>query len=172
MRGFRSPLSIEKIYHRVLHLLRRSRKRRAVRPKDPRVDADPWLAQMFDELGERYRLGADLSDGIQVLRRTARARFNPMRVYLRPNNRAVVGDYDVRLREGKTVPEGRTLLDSKVSARLSALGLRPSKEGIEEWGGVVIVRRYEGLCPDAHLAASAVRFMCEESEQVIDALAE
>jgi len=127
---------------------------------------------MLDELGERYRLGKDVPDGIQVLRRTARTRFNPMRVYLRPSNRAVIGDYDVRLREGKTIPEGRGLLDRKVGARLSELGLRPSREAIEEWGGLVIVRRYEGLCQDAHRAASAVRFMCEESEQVIDAVAE
>jgi hypothetical protein len=165
-------VQLQRIYHRLRRVLRGLRRARSARPPDPRVDADPWLAKMLDELGERYRLGKDVPDGIQVLRRTARTRFNPMRVYLRPSNRAVIGDYDVRLREGKTIAEGRGLLDRKVGARLSELGLRPSKEAIEEWGGLVIVRRYEGLCQDAHRAASAVRFMCEESEQVIDAVAE
>ena len=165
-------VQLQRIYQRLRRVLSGLRQSRPVRPPDPRVDADPWLAQMLDDLGERYRLGKDVPDGIQVLRRTARARFNPMRVYLRPSNRAVLGDYDVRLREGKTIPEGRGLLDRKVGARLSELGLRPTREAIEEWGGLVIVRRYEGLCQDAHRAASAVRFMCEESEQVIDAVAE
>ena len=163
---------VQRIYQGFLRALRGLRKSKVRRPPDPRIDADAWLSTMFDELGERYRLGKDVADGIQVLRRTARARFNPMRVYLRPSNRAVIGDYDVRLRDGKTVSDGRSLLDRKVGARLSELGLRPTKEATEEWGGLVITRRYEGLCPDPHLAASAVRFMCEESEQVIDAAAE
>ncbi len=163
---------VQKLYHGFLRALRGLVKSKARRPPDPRVDADPWLAQMLDDLGERYRLGRDLADGIQVLRRTARARFNPMRVYLLPSSRGVVGDYDVHLRDGKSVSDGRALLDRKVSARLTELGLRPTKEAIEEWGGQVIVRRYEGRCPDPHLAASAVRFMCEESEQVMDTSAE
>jgi len=117
-------------------------------------------------------LGKDASDGIQVLRRTARTRFNPMRVYVQPSNRGVVGEYDVRVREGKTLAQGRALLDRKVSARLSELGVRPAREVVEEWGGEVIVRRYEGTCPDPQIAAAAVRFMCEESEQVMDASAE
>jgi hypothetical protein len=127
---------------------------------------------MLDQLGERYMLGKDASDGIQVLRRTARTRFNPMRVYVQPSNRGVVGEYDVRVREGKTLAQGRALLDRKVSARLSELGVRPAREVVEEWGGEVIVRRYEGSCPDPQIAAAAVRFMCEESEQVMDASAE
>jgi hypothetical protein len=127
---------------------------------------------MLDQLGERYMLGKDASDGIQVLRRTARTRFNPMRVYVQPSNRGVVGEYDVRVREGKTLAQGRALLDRKVSARLSELGVRPAREVVEEWGGEVIVRRYEGTCPDPQIAAAAVRFMCEESEQVMDASAE
>src|SRR5215831_3277798 len=106
-------VQVQRLYHRLRHVLRGSRRSRAARPPDPRVDADPWLAQMLDELGGRYRLGHDGPDGIQVLRRTARGLFNPMRVYLRPSNRAVIGDYDVRLREGKTIPEGRGLLDRK-----------------------------------------------------------
>ena len=32
------------------------RKPRPKRPPDPRVDADPWLAALLDEVGERYRL--------------------------------------------------------------------------------------------------------------------
>jgi hypothetical protein len=127
---------------------------------------------MLDDLGERYQLGKDTPDGIQVLRRTARARFNPMRVYLEPSGRGVVGDYDVRVREGRTLAQGRALLDRKVSARLSELGVRPAREVVEEWGGEVIVRRYEGGCPDPQVAAAAVRFMCEESDQVMDASAE
>ena len=127
---------------------------------------------MLDQLGERYMLVKDASDGIQVLRRTARTRFNPMRVYVQPSNRGVVGEYDVRVREGKTLAQGRALLDRKVSARLSELGVRPAREVVEEWGGEVIVRRYEGSCPDPQIAAAAVRFMCEESEQVMDASAE
>jgi len=127
---------------------------------------------MLDQLGERYQLGKDAADGIQVLRRTARTRFNPMRVYVQPINREVIGEYDVRVREGKTLAQGRALLDRKVSARLSELGMRPAREVVEEWGGEVIVRRYEGSCPDPQVAAAAVRFMCEESEQVMDASAE
>ncbi|HKD40943.1 MAG TPA: hypothetical protein VKB87_11730 [Myxococcaceae bacterium] len=127
---------------------------------------------MLDQLGERYQLGKDAADGIQVLRRTARTRFNPMRVYVQPINREVIGEYDVRVREGKTLAQGRALLDRKVSARLSELGVRPAREVVEEWGGEVIVRRYEGSCPDPQVAAAAVRFMCEESEQVMDASAE
>jgi len=127
---------------------------------------------MLDQLGERYQLGKDAADGIQVLRRTARTRFNPMRVYVQPIKREVIGEYDVRVREGKTLAQGRALLDRKVSARLSELGVRPAREVVEEWGGEVIVRRYEGSCPDPQVAAAAVRFMCEESEQVMDASAE
>lgn len=127
---------------------------------------------MLDDLGERYRLGGDLPDGIQVLRRTGKARFNAMRVYLRPPQRTVAGDYDVRLREGKTLEEGRALLERKVSSPLASLGLKPVTETVEDWGGQVIIRRYQGLCPDARIAAAAVRFICEQSEQVMDAAAE
>src|SRR5262249_24848661 len=80
---------------------RPTRKARVQRPPDPRVDGDPWLASMLDDLGERYRLGGDLSDGIQVLRRTGKARFNPMRVFLRTPDRTVTGDYGVGGRGGK-----------------------------------------------------------------------
>src|SRR5712692_4012714 len=142
------------------------------RPPDPRVDADPWLASMMDDLGERYRLGKDLADGIQVLRRTARARFNPMRVYVRTDDRRVAGDYDVRVHGGMTLDEGRKILDKRISSALVKLGLAAAGETVEEWGGQVITRRYQGVCPDARIAAAAVRFICEESEQVIVAAAE
>jgi hypothetical protein len=163
---------LRRFIYGVRNAIRRFRKTKVQRPPDPRVDADPWLARMLDELGERYQLGKDVPEGIQVLRRTARTRFNRMRVYLKTSDRAVIGDYDVRLRGGKTLAEGRALLDRKVSARLSQLGVRPAGEAVEEWGGQVIVRRYEGPCPDPLVAAAAVRFMCEESEQVMDASAE
>ena len=39
-------------------------------------------------------------------------------------------------------------------------------------GGHVLTRRYEGSCADAHAAAAAVRFICEQSDQVIDSEAE
>lgn len=165
--------SLQRFLYGIRNAVRRpGRKMRVERPPDPREDADPWLASMLDNLGERYRLGPDLADGIQVLRRTGRARFNPMRVYLQPAHRIVAGDYDVRVREGKTVADGRVLLERKVSGPLASLGLKPVSETVEEWGGQVIVRRYEGSCPDSLTAAAAVRFICEESEQVLDAAAE
>jgi hypothetical protein len=142
------------------------------RPPDPRVDADPWLAALLDDVGDRYRLGQDLADGIQVLRRTGRERFNPMRVYLEAQRRGVLGDYDVRIRDGRSIDEGRHILDRQVSGRLAELGLKPVSETVEQWGGQVITRRYAGECPDARTAAAAVRFMCEESEQIIDTAAE
>ncbi len=155
------------------HLRQRLRgKPRLKRPPDPRVDADPWLAAVLDEVGERYRLGQDLADGIQVLRRTGKERFNPMRVYLQLPRRGVLGDYDVRIRDGRSIDEGRRLLDLRVSGRLAELGLKPVSETVEQWGGEVIIRRYGGECPDALTAAAAVRFMCEESEQIIDTAAE
>ena len=123
-------------------------------------------------MGERYRLGQDLADGIQVLRRTGKERFNPMRVYLQSPRRGVLGDYDVRIRDGRSIDEGRRLLDLRVSGRLAELGLKPVSETVEQWGGEVIIRRYGGECPDALTAAAAVRFMCEESEQIIDTAAE
>jgi hypothetical protein len=161
-----------RLFYGLRNALRGSRKPKRRRPPDPRVDADPWLFNMLEELGERYRLGADLPNGIQVLRRTARTRFNPMRVYLTPADRAVLGDYDVRVREGRPVTEGRSLLERRVTTPLRRWGLRPVSETIEEWGGQVITCRYQGLCPDPLIAAAAVRFMCEESEQVMDVTAE
>ncbi len=87
---------------RLLRLLRPAPKAPPRQPVDPRVAADPWLATLFAQLGDRYRLGTDGPDGAQVLRRTARTRFNPMQVWLRPGERAVLGDYQVRASAGRT----------------------------------------------------------------------
>jgi hypothetical protein len=127
---------------------------------------------LLDEVGDRYRLGPDVPDGIQVMRRTGKERFNPMRVYLQTSLSLVLGDYDVRIRDGRSLEDGRQILDERVSRRVSALGLRPVRETVEEWGGQVITRRYAGECPDPKIAAAAVRFICEESEQIIDTAAE
>lgn len=160
-------------FHRLRRLLRgKPEAAPAQRPPDPRVDRSPWLARLLDDLGARYRLGEDRPDGIQVIRRTGKERFNPMRVYLRPDGWTVAGDYDVRVRGGKPLDHGRRLLDRKVTARLAELGLKPTAETVEEWGGHVITRRYEGACQDPLAAAAAVRFMCEQSDQVMDSEAE
>src|ERR671934_1808844 len=66
------------------------------RPPDPRLEADPWLGRLFALLPERYQLGPDAPDGAQVLRRTGRARFNPMRGGGRPQERGVRGGYEGR----------------------------------------------------------------------------
>lgn len=161
-----------RFFYAVRNALRGTKKPKLRRPPDPRVDADPWLFQMLEELGERYRLGSDLPNGIQLLRRTARTRFNPMRVYLTPPERGVSGDYDVRVRDGRPLAEGRALLERRVTRALKSWGIQPVSETIEEWGGQVITCRYQGLCPDPMIAAAAVRFMCEESEQVMDVAAE
>lgn len=142
------------------------------RPPDPRVDASPWLSELLDSLGARYRLGEDKPEGARIIRRTGKERFNPMRAWVRASDRHVTGEYDVRVRGGKTLEHGRALLDRKVSGRLGELGLKPTTESVEEWGGQVITRRYEGACADALTAAAAVRFMCEQSDQVIDSEAE
>jgi hypothetical protein len=138
---------------------------------DPRIEADPWLRAMFAELGERYRLG---DDGAQVLRRTARARFNPMQVWLDTATHEVAGEYQVRDHgePDEAMGQARLLLDARVTPRLRALGLLESGDAVEEWGGHVLTRRYRGRCDDAHAAAAAVRFMCQESEQLIDTAAE
>src|SRR4051812_49589076 len=66
------------------------------RPADPRLEADPWLGKTFAMLGERYQLGADAPDGARILRRTGRARFNPMPVWIRAADHLVRGEYEVR----------------------------------------------------------------------------
>src|SRR5437588_11322079 len=107
------------------------------RPADPRLDTDPWLGTMFAILGERYQLGPDSAGGTQVLRRTGRARFNPMRVRLLPVQRLVRGEYEMRGEAGAA----KSLLDQRVSGRLAALGLSGAGESGEEWGGTVLQRR-------------------------------
>jgi hypothetical protein len=137
-------------------------------PADPRLAADAWLGAIFAQLGERYQLGADSADGARVLRRTGRARFNPMPVWLSSADRAVRADYEVR----GDAAQGKALLDQRLAARLSALGLAQSADSVEEWAGTVLTRRYQGRCDSAESAAAAVRFVCEDSETQINLAAE
>lgn len=132
---------------------------------DARLASDPWLGALFAHLSDRYRLA---DDGEQILRRTGRARFNKMPVWVKSAARAVAGDYEVR----GDVARGRTLLDERVGPPLSALGLSKGIESVEDWAGDVLTRRYEGRCDDAATAAAAVKFFCEESELQINTAAE
>jgi len=134
-------------------------------PDDPRLAADPWLGGTFARLGERYRLGPD---GNQVLRRTGRARFNPMPVWVVPAQHVVRADYEVR----GDAAAARALLDERVGSRLTALGLSPNGEAVEEWAGSVLTRHYEGRCDSPEQAAAAVRFVCEDSETQLNLAAE
>ncbi len=138
------------------------------RPPDPRLEADPWLGRIFAVLPDRYLLGPDGAEGAQVMRRTGKARFNPMRVWVRPAERVVRGEYEVR-----GDPEAaRSLLDQRVSKRIAAVGLTPSGDSVDDWGGSVLTRKYEGRCDSAEQAAAAIRFLCEESEQQVNLAAE
>ncbi|HYV68050.1 MAG TPA: hypothetical protein VE964_17545 [Myxococcales bacterium] len=157
---------------RLLRLLRPAPKAPPRPPVDPRVAADPWLATLFAQLGERYRLGGEGPEGTQVLRRTARARFNPMQVWLRPTDRLVLGDYQVRAHGKQGADDARALLNARVTPSLQRLGLDSAAESLEEWGGHVLTRRYQGRCDDPSRGAAAVRYMCQESEQIIDTAAE
>ena len=157
---------------RLLRLLRPAPRPPPRQPEDPRVAADPWLSTMFAQLGERYRLGTEGADGTQVLRRTARTRFNPMLVWLRPAEHVVLGDYQVRAHGTQTADESRSLLDTRVTPSLHQFGLEASTESIEEWGGHVLTRRYQGIVENPSQAAAAIRYMCQESEQIIDTAAE
>jgi hypothetical protein len=152
---------------KILRLFR-SRPKPPPRPADPRLEADPWLGRIFAVLGERYQLGADSPEGARVLRRTGRARFNPMPVWLRAAERCVRGEYEVR---GEAAA-AKVLLDERVSGRLSALGLGVAADTVEEWAGTVLTRRYEGRCESAESAAAAVRFVCQESETQVNLAAE
>ena len=135
------------------------------RVADPRLAADPWLGALFADLGERYRLA---DDGEQILRRTGRARFNKLPVWVQSAERSVRGDYEVR----GDVARGRALLDERVTAPLAALGLSKGIESVEDWAGDVLTRRYQGRCQAAATAAAAVKFFCEESELQINTAAE
>jgi hypothetical protein len=157
---------------RLLRLLRPAPKPPRRQPIDPRIAADPWLAGLFAQLGDRYRLGTDGPEGAQVLRRTARTRFNPMQVWLRPADRVVLGDYQVRAHGDAGADQARALLDVRVTPSLQKLGLDSAGETVEEWGGQVLTRRYQGRCDDPSRGAAAVRYMCQESDQIIDTAAE
>ena len=160
---------------RALHGLRRRFFHRAPvaspAPGDPRL-ADPWLAEVFATLGERYRLGPDSPDGARLLRRTARAVFHPFPVWLRASDRLVAADYEVRAHGPEPAAQARKLLDARVTAPLAALGLAPAGERSEEWAGTVFTRRYAGVCGQAPQAAAAVRFFCVDSELLLDTAAE
>jgi hypothetical protein len=138
------------------------------RPPDPRLEQDPWLAELFARLGDRYQLGADGPDGARVLRRTGRARFNPMPVWLRSQERLVRADYEVRGEAGAA----KALLDGRVSAPLTELGLAQTGEAVEDWAGTVLTRTYSGRCDSAEQAAAAVRFICQASETQMNLAAE
>src|SRR2546422_762484 len=138
------------------------------RPADPRLQADPWLGRGFEILPDRYQLGSDAADGTQILRRTGRARFNPMQLWLQTGERVVRGDYEVR----GDPAAARTALDARVSGHLASLGLSPTRESVEDWGGNVLTRRYEGRCDAPERAAAAIRFFCEDSEQQLNLASE
>ena len=149
---------------RLLRLLRRA-PAKPKPPADARLAADPWLLGIFTRLGERYQLA---SDGARILRRTGRARFNPMPVYLDAGKREVRGEYEVR---GEAAA-ARALLDQRVGGKLSELGLSQAAESTEEWAGTVLTRSYSGRCDAPERAAAAVRFMCEDSELQMNLAAE
>ena len=123
---------------------------------------------MFAVLPDRYQLGADAAEGTQLLRRTGKARFNPMRVWVRAADHMVRGEYEVR----GDPAAAKSLLDVRVSQRLSALGLSAAGDSVTEWGGSVLTRVYEGKCDCAEQAAAAIRFFCEESDQQVNLAAE
>jgi hypothetical protein len=145
------------VLRKLLSLFRRE-------PPKPKYD-DPWIDAIFARLGERYQLAPD---GARVLRRTGRARFNPMPVYVDKTTREVRGDYEVR---GEAAA-ARSLLDARVTPRLSQLGLSQASESNEDWAGNVLTRRYAGKCELPEQAAAAVRFICEESEAQVNLAAE
>lgn len=142
---------------RLLRLFRR-------KPAAPRY-ADPWLDGIFARLGPRYQLAPD---GKRVLRRTGRARFNPMPVFLDAANHQVRGDYEVR----GEADAARALLSRRIDPPLSSLGLSQASESNEDWAGNVLTRRYAGQCDAPETAAAAVKFMCEDSELQINLAAE
>jgi len=84
----------------------------------------------------------------------------------------VLGDYQVRTHGDAGADKARSLLDDRVSPPLHQLGLDPAGDIVEEWGGHVVIRRYQGRCDDPHRGAAAVRYMCQDSEQIIDTAAE
>ena len=143
-------------------------------PADPRLETDPWLGALFAQLGNRYQLGPDTPEGARVLRRTGRARFNDMPVWLRAAERTVRASYEVRAHGDRkaATAQARAILDERATAPLAARGLLPGADSIEDWGGTVVQRSYQGRCEDPSAAAAAVRYVCEESEPQVDTAAE
>jgi hypothetical protein len=135
---------------------------------DARLAADPWLGELFARLGDRYQLG---EDGARIHRRTGRARFNPMPVWVR--GPVVSCDYEVR---APSVPEAAVeagkLLDAVCGRDLAGFGFSQTAEKVEEWAGTVLVRSYEGRFETAAAAAEAIRFVCEETETQLNTAAE
>ncbi len=113
-------------------------------PADPRA-ADPWLAGILSALGDRYQLAAD---------------------------HFVTGVYEARGHGDAGADDARKLLSDKIDGPLAERGLLPCGDKIEDWGGTVVIRRYQGRCDDAQAAARAVRFLCQESDQIMDTAAE
>jgi hypothetical protein len=150
---------------RLWRLLRLAPTKPKAPPADPRLAADPWLGGIFARLGDRYQLAPD---GARILRRTGRARFNPMPVYLDVEKREVHGGFEVR----GDPAAARALLDQRVTSQLAAVGLSPAGESVEEWAGTVLTRHYAGHCESPEKAAAAVRLMCEEFELEINLAAE
>jgi hypothetical protein len=136
---------------------------------DPRLAADPWLGALFARLGDRYQLA---EDGARILRRTGRARFNPMPVWIR--GPIVSCDYEVRAAGVPEVAaaEAARLLDARVGPKLEQLGLMKTGDKLEEWAGTVLVRSFEGCFETAESAAAAIRFICEETETQLNTAAE
>jgi hypothetical protein len=85
----------------------------------------------------------------------------------------VVGQYEVRAHgdPASALAQARALLDARLSGPLAKLGLAPERDAVEEWGGQVLTRRYQGRLDDAGRAAAAIEFICH-SEQIIDTNAE
>ncbi len=148
-----------------------ARPQKAAPSADPRAQ-DPWMGAILESLGARYQLGEDKPDGAQVLRRTGRERFNPMMVFLRAAEHTVTGSYEVRGHGDDPAADARRVLDAQITPRLLRCGLTGTTDKTEEWGGLVLIRRYQGRCDEPGRAADAVRFMCQESDQVMDTATE
>jgi hypothetical protein len=136
---------------------------------DARLLADPWLGELFARLGDRYQLG---EDGARISRRTGRARFNPMPVWIR--SQTLSCDYEVRAagQPEEAAAEAGKLLDLRVDQSLAAVGLTKTGDKVEEWAGTVLVRSYQGRFDQAEAAAAAIRFICEDSETQLNTAAE
>jgi len=104
-------------------LFRRARARAASSP-DPRLETDPWLGKDVRVLGDRYQLGADAPDGARLLRRTGAGALQSDAGVAALRGSVGSGEYEVR----GDVAAAKALLDARVAARLSALGLGVAAE--------------------------------------------